>query len=366
VWDLKPFLPSDSDKSWGKDSPTICRSYGAGRNLDIDIYKDSAPPERDLSPRKFLSSKCKLPAWPTDWATLPRYFWSDLKFTSFALAAVLGFSCLSANGVNGDPGKPPLVVTTPLDIRVQANAFGKASAADITLVLSSAAAQLIRYCPHIQLDGIDVYYRPDHPEIDLHRTRDKRIAMVLSARDTHWAQYSFQFAHEFCHALANFSDHSSSALANVPNRNLWLEESLCETASLFVLRAMSRSWATNPPQPAWQAYAPWLSDYVDRRMALPENRLRIGISFSVWFHEHQTALQKDAGQRTWNTIVATQLLPIFEADPAGWEAVTFLNRRPSGPNESLSQHFAEWRASCPNRLHSFVAKLAGVFGVALR
>ena len=258
------------------------------------------------------------------------------------------------------------LVTTPPDIRVQANAFGKASAADLTMVLRSAASQLFRYCPQTQLDGIDVYYRPDHPEIDLHQTRDKRIAMVLSARDTHWAQYSFQFAHEFCHALANFSDHSSPASANVPNPNLWLEESLCETASLFVLRAMSRGWATNPPHQAWQAYAPWFSDYVDRRMALPENRLRIGISFSAWFHEHQTALQKDAGERTWNTIVATQLLPIFEADSTGWEAVTFLNRKPSGPTQSLSQHFAAWQASCPTHLHSFVAKLATVFGVALR
>jgi hypothetical protein len=257
------------------------------------------------------------------------------------------------------------VATTPPDIRVQANAFGKASTADLTMVLRSAASQLFRYCPHTQLDGIDVYYRPDHPEIDLHQTRDKRIAMVLSARDTHWAQYSFQFAHEFCHALANFSDHSSSALANVHNPNLWLEESLCETASLFVLRAMSRAWATNPSYPAWRAYAPWLSDYVDRRMALPENRPRMGTSFSAWFHEHQTALQKDAGQRTWNTIVATQLLPVFEADPAGWEAVTFLNRKPSGPTESLSQHFAAWQASCPTRLHSFVAKLAAVFGVTI-
>jgi hypothetical protein len=265
----------------------------------------------------------------------------------------------------GATERTSVFAATHLDIRVQANAFGKASAADITLVLGSAAFQLFRYCPNTQLDGIDVYYRPDHPEIDLHRTRDKRIAMGLSARETHWAQYSFQFAHEFCHALANFSDHSSSALTNASNRNLWLEESLCETASLFVLRAMSSSWATNPPYPAWQAYAPWLSDYVDRRMALPENRLRIGVSFSAWFREHQTALQKDAAQRTWNTIVATHLLPIFEADPAGWEAITFLNRRPSGPTESLSQHFAEWQARCPHRLHSFVAKLATVFGMAL-
>jgi hypothetical protein len=277
----------------------------------------------------------------------------------FALISLIITSPLRATERSWDSA------TTPLDIRVQANAFGQASAVDITLVLSSAASQIFRYCPHTQLDGIDVYYRPDHPEIDLHRTRDKRIAMVLSARDTHWAQYSFQFAHEFCHALANFSDHSSSALANVPNRNLWLEESLCETASLFVLRAMSRSWATNPPHQAWQAYAPWFSDYVDRRMALPENHLPIGMSFSAWFHQHQSTLQKDAGQRTWNTIVATQLLPIFEADPAGWEAVTFLNRGRSYVQGSLPEHFSEWHANCPGRLRSFVTKLAAVFGVTI-
>jgi hypothetical protein len=278
----------------------------------------------------------------------------------FALISLIVTSPLRGTERSGE------LAASPFDIRVQANAFGKASAADLAMVLRSAASQLLRYCPHTQLDAIDVYYQSDHPQIDLHRTAGGRILIRLSVRDTHWAQYSFQFAHEFCHALANFSDHSSSALANVPNRNLWLEESLCETASLFVLQAMSRSWASDPPYPAWQAYARWFSDYVDRRMALPENRLRIGMSFSAWFHEHQTALQKDAGQRTWNTIVATQLLPIFEADPAGWEAVTFLNRKPSGPTELLSQHFAKWQASCPNRLHSFVAKIAAVFGVALR
>ena len=38
--------------------------------------------------------------------------------------------------------------------------------------------------------------------------------------------------------------------------NSWLEESLCETASLFTLRAMSRSWSIAPPYPAWKNYAP--------------------------------------------------------------------------------------------------------------
>jgi hypothetical protein len=189
--------------------------------------------------------------------------------------------------------------------------------------------------------------------------------MALSARDTHWAQYSFQFAHEFCHALANYANNSRQTIPSTPNANLWFEESLCETASLFSLRAMSRTWQISPPYRAFRAYAPWLADYAQQRLARPEHRLAAGISFSDWFREHQPVLRKNADDRDWNTIIAAQLLPIFEAEPAGWEAVTFLNRGSSNAQKSLSEHLARWRANCPDRLRPFVSKVAGVFGVNL-
>jgi hypothetical protein len=90
-----------------------------------------------------------------------------------------------------------------------------------------------------------------------------------------------------------------------------------------------------------------------------------GTSFSTWFRQHQSALRKAAGQRDWNTIIANQLLPIFEEEPAGWEAVTFLNRSSSNGRQSLSEHFAQWRANCPDRLRPFVSKVAAVFEVSL-
>jgi hypothetical protein len=90
-----------------------------------------------------------------------------------------------------------------IDIRVQAGGFGGASAADITVVLKSAAGELCRSWPRAQLPHIDVYHRPDHPQIDSRRAAGNRIAIGLTAQDNHWAQYSFQFAHEYCHALIN-------------------------------------------------------------------------------------------------------------------------------------------------------------------
>jgi hypothetical protein len=189
--------------------------------------------------------------------------------------------------------------------------------------------------------------------------------MALSARDRRWAQYSFQFAHEFCHALANYADGQRQTIPDAPNANLWFEESLCETASLFSLRAMIRTWQSNPPYPAFRTYAPWLADYARQRLALPENRLPAGTSFAAWLRQHEPALRKDAGHRDWNTIIAGQLLPIFEAEPAGWEAVTFLNRGSSNGRQSLSEHLAQWRANCPDGLRPFVSKLATVFAVRL-
>jgi hypothetical protein len=283
-----------------------------------------------------------------------------LIFRAFVHLAVLGAVLLLTDGT-----LPAAASSRPLDIHVQPNGFGTASSGDLTTLLQSAAFELWRHCPQTQLSGIDVYHRTDHPQTDFKRTRGGRIAIGLAAQDTHWAQYSFQFAHEFCHTLANFSNNPQRLMRYPTHANFWLEESLCETASLFTLRAMSRSWQITPPYPAWRDYAPWLSAYADRRVALPEHRLPPGTSFLNWFHEHQPALRENSAIRDWNTIIAMELLPVFEAEPRGWEAVTFLNRGNQDPNESLAQHLAKWRSQCPVNLRPFVSRLAAVFEVRL-
>jgi hypothetical protein len=261
-----------------------------------------------------------------------------------------------------DAALPAAENARSLDLRVQANGFGRVSSSDLTALLQSAGFELWRYCGPAQLAGIDVYYRSDHPQTDFKRTAAGRISIGLSARDTHWAQYSFQFAHEFCHTLANFSDRPQRLVRFAPQANFWLEETLCETASLFTLRAMSRTWETSPPYPAWQDYAPWFNAYAQERLSLPEHQLPTGKSFQVWFQDHQPPLRRNSTIRSWNTIIAIRLLPLFEAEPRGWKAVTFLNRDSDAVNESLAQHLAKWRSQCPENLRSFVDRLAAVFG----
>ena len=251
----------------------------------------------------------------------------------------------------------------PIDIRVQSEGFG-ASAAEINAVLQSAARELWRYCPNLRLPGIDVYRRGDHPQTDLKRTAEGRISIGLTARDNHWSQYAFQFAHEYCHALINYNNNSEELVPHAQEPNLWLEESLCETASLFTLRALSRSWLVRPPYPVWREYAPWFSVYADKRLAVPEHHPPPGTPFIAWFGANEAGLHRDGMNRDRNTVVATQLLPVFEKEPRGWGALAFF-RRAAHPNQSLSRHFADWRSSCPPELRQFVAKLAAVFDVRL-
>jgi hypothetical protein len=252
-----------------------------------------------------------------------------------------------------------------LDLRVQASGFGRVSSADLTVLLQSAGFEIWRFCSSTQLAGIDVYYRSDHPQTDFKRTPAGRIAIGLSARDTHWAQYSFQFAHEFCHTLANYSNNPQRLVRFPPQANFWLEETLCETASLFTLRAMSRTWEITPPYPEWQDYAPWLNAYAQERLALPEHQLPAGKSFKNWFQEHQPALRRNSTIRNLNTIVAIRLLPLFEAEPRAWKAVTFLNHGSTATNDSLAHHLEEWQARCPGELRPFVRRLAAVFAIHL-
>ena len=273
-----------------------------------------------------------------------------------------GLLCLTLIGMVHAADKSRTSELRSISIRVQAGGFGGASAADITAVLQSAAGELFRYWPRTQLPRIDVYHRPDHPQTDSRCAAGNQIAIGLTARDNHWAQYSFQFAHECCHALINYSNDERGLTRDRRYANLWLEESLCETASLFTLRALSRSWLVAPPYAAWRDYAPWFATYAQERLAQPEHHLPAGTSFVIWFRANEPTLREASTKRDCNTIVAAQLLPIFEKEPRGWGALAFFSR-PTHPSQSLSQHFVKWRSSCPRELQPFITKLAAAFVV---
>ena len=252
-----------------------------------------------------------------------------------------------------DPGK--------LEIVVDSGGWGNASTSNIRAVVQSAAAEIWAYCPGEHLKPLRIYARGDFPMTDFVHDWRGRVRIGLHTEGNHWAQMAFQFGHEFCHALAQ---HTAIALRGwhpPQHANLWFEESLCETGSLFVLQRLALSWAQQPPYPNWQSYAPAMAKYAADRLALPEHQLPADTAFSAWFRENETALRANPRLREKNVIIARQMLPLFEAEPQGWDTLCYLNLGAHQQGKPLTQHLAEWQANSPAPVRAFVGKIAALF-----
>ena len=176
------------------------------------------------------------------------------------------------------------------------------------------------------------------------------ITIQLTARDTYWAKFSYQVAHEFCHVL---SDYERLGV----NPNNWFHEALCELASVFTLRRMAERWPTQPPFPNWTDYAPALADYADNLLSDVNHQLPDGLTLATWLTLHETELRQDPYIRDKNAVVAYQLLPLFEADPSGWNAVRSL---PSSAG-ILTEYLADWHECVEPADKPFIKRVIGAF-----
>ena len=263
------------------------------------------------------------------------------------------------------PGALRAEPSAEVRLAVERGAWGKAGPADIAKVAESAAGEIWRWCPHSRLEGIRIYHRADFPQTDFGRGPDGRIAIGLAAENPRWSQFAFQFAHEFCHALAQHSEMGMRGCHDPYHANLWLEEALCETASLFALRRMAEAWKTRAPYPNWSGYAGALGKYATDRLAQREHQLPAGQGFAAWFAQNENAMRANAALREKDVIVAAQLLPLFEAAPEHWEAVPFLNHGPRVKGKTLARKLADWQAAAPGAHRAFIARVGAVFGVRL-
>ncbi|HEY3319620.1 MAG TPA: hypothetical protein VGP72_04000 [Planctomycetota bacterium] len=226
--------------------------------------------------------------------------------------------------------------------------------ADVKAVCYSAAEQMWQYFPERKLPPIEVTAKGG-PITLFRRGPNGEIRVKLASGNCLWAQISFQFAHEFTHILCNYAEKFGEVK--------WLEESICETGSLFALRRMAEKWAVTPPYPNWKSYAGALSSYADERIkkgALPE-----GKTLAQWYTENAEVLRANATDRDRNQVVACVLLTLLEAHPEDWAAVEMLNSAKLGEKYTLADFLREWRRNCPEKNKRFVTGIAKELGVAL-
>ncbi|MCX7007443.1 MAG: hypothetical protein NTY53_09390 [Kiritimatiellaeota bacterium] len=288
-----------------------------------------------------------------------------MKKNSLLLSGLLLCAALLAERGHAQTATAP---DRKLVLRVKMDGFGGASEADIKAVLRSAGSEIWEHCPNTQFapQGFEIYHNSKYPITHYEPSKEGCIVIGLAVEGNLWARFSFQFAHEFTHALMDHSNDPGRLWHKLEHANQWLEESICETASLFSLRAMAKTWQTKPPYGNWKSYAPSLADYAAQRMNDPKHQLPAGQTFAAWFAVEEPGLRKQWAQREKNTLIAQQLLPLFEAEPSGWETVTALKLGTRDVNKTLAKHLAEWHANAPAAQRAFILKFAVVFGVNIQ
>jgi len=240
----------------------------------------------------------------------------------------------------------------PIQIRVAPEGWGDADPGDIQKVLESAGRTLLLQLPDLKLPPIDVSRSRTGPITLFQRGSGGEYRIRLDVEGRQWAQFSFQFGHEICHVVCGCVEH--------PNPDLWFEESICEMASLYVLGRMAEEWKARPPYANWKDYAPALQRYRDERLA--QGKLPAGMSLADWFGKKGAALREDPRQRPLNLIVASALLPMFEAAPERWGALPFLNVVRGDATRSFPRYLGDWSRSAPEKHRELIATLASRFG----
>lgn len=274
----------------------------------------------------------------------------------FVLASVL-CSMLLSLAARADTPRPAETGKRPrLEIQVDENGWGAVSPQEIRAVLYSVADTLLTRLPARQPITVRVSHTDSNPVALYERGPAGEYLIRLHADRARWHLYVYEFAHEFCHILSNYD----RAGADVPRRNQWLEETLCETASLYALGSLGTQWEYAPPGPNLAEHAADLRRFFRRLITEGHRNLPEGTELDQWLHEYGDRLCDDPYQRDKNDLMAKSILPLFFADPVGWNAITYMNLHPDDAFASVEDFLRHWHASTPEPERAFVARLSAV------
>ncbi len=194
----------------------------------------------------------------------------------------------------------------------------------------------------------------DHPKVLYRSSTEEPYIVWLSVQDHFWCQFAYQFAHEFCHVLSNYQKIKD-------NPNNWFHEAICELASVFTLRCMSRRWHTHPAFPKCTDYAATLRDYWQNLLNNQDAQLPENMTLHSWLSLHEAELRENSvaerEQRNAQALVAYQLLPLFEKTPSGWNAI----RKLPNSSDRLADYLVSWHRAVDLDDKAFVAKIAEEF-----
>lgn len=243
--------------------------------------------------------------------------------------------------------------------RIEADGF-ETSESDLRPLLDSVCRELWPHFPDYSIEPM-VIVRSRSGPIVLHRRNDRgELVVKLDTGKTFWAQYSYQFAHEFCHVLCGVAKQGGE------RPQLWFEETLCETASLYALRSMSRSWKKSPPFSNWADFRDALRDYADNVEKERHTKYELyAVGLPAFYLKHRATLEANPTSRDLNGAMSLVLLPLFEEQPQSWESIRWLNAVPAEKDDSFETCLRKWHAAVPDKHKPFVNRISTLYGMAI-
>jgi hypothetical protein len=245
-----------------------------------------------------------------------------------------------------------------LVIRVADGGWGDAEAEEIETLLYAVAAEMLSHFPGRRIDPVIASHTRDAPIVLYERAPGGEYQVYLAAKDKRWAEFVYEFSHELCHVVANYEHHAPPRSA----RHQWFEEALCETASLYTLKRFSATWGASPPRPEWAAYALAMHEYTERMLNESHRRLPERSTLADWLRRNGPALRDNPYLRDRNEVVANQLLPLLEENPANWEAIGFLNVEVPDDNASFRDYLHQWYRRAPLQHRQFIRRTLSLLG----
>ena len=212
----------------------------------------------------------------------------------------------------------------------------------------------------LKIDGkLNIVYRASGP-VAFYRHAfggaSDEYQVGLTVTGTYWAQFSYQFGHEFCHILHNFED------TRWQRQNQWFEEAICELANLWVIRRMSETWAYRAPYPNWVDYRHSLRSYAEGLLNAPMTQFN-GTGAEWLFQWENRMRAEEPGVFRYDRVaqLSYKFLPIFEENPEAWNAV----RQMPVSDKKMNEYMKEWYNNVDTQDKIFVADIAQIMGISV-
>lgn len=155
-----------------------------------------------------------------------------------------------------------------------------------------------------------IVYHPEHPMCSKF---EHDHVIHLNTSENYWAQWVYQFAHEYCHHLIN--GELSSEISGL----IWFEECICELSSMYHLHLLYTQWKNNY-NPLKTNFAPSILNYLNG--LFPENPQLFSATLHQGFLSLWEQILFDSKyHRGHYNAIATRIFPLFVANPSLWKII---------------------------------------------